>query len=150
MEILGILEMGEVSIMDYIDNTNEYIKQAMNYRSLLIQNNFYDDLVLTNLSKSIMDLSGIGSYLSSYIVYDADNNPSIRFTIRKSFFKRFGNLKNNSMEFYQYINEGVRQCFINNIYKLSGIIKDYPWILKNVTMMYTISRIDDTSILLSL
>lgn len=132
----------------YINEVNDSLKDASRMRCELHFHNFYNEEILKEICSNIQTSPGIGSYLSSYIVYEG--TPTLRLNLRKPFFKRFGDNKNNSFEFYSHLNSAIKQCYINHIQEISMYIKDYPYLLSRIEMMYTISRIDDNIIFINL
>lgn len=129
--------------------SNKVLLESSEMKAELHKINFYQENILQEICQNIQSSSGIGSYVSSYVVYPGEQNPSIRLNLRKAFFKRFGTEKNNSMEFYTHINNAVKQCYIDNIPTISTVISNYPKLLINVPLMYEICRIDENAVLVN-
>ena len=145
--ILDTSAMGE-SNLNTIES-NKVLLESADMKAALHKVDFYTENILQEICNNIQSSSGIGSYVSSYVLYPGEPTPSIRLNLRKAFFKRFGTEKNNSMEFYTHINNAVKQCYINNIPNISGVIPNYPKLLINVPLMYEIYRIDENAVLVN-
>lgn len=140
--------MGEIRLT--INESNQVLIESADMKACLHKHNFYTENILNEICSNIQQSSGIGSYVSSYVIYPGEVSPAIRLNMRKAFFKRFKDEKNNSIEFYTHINNAIRQCYVNNFLQIKEIVPNSPRLLLDIPLMYEIDRIDENVIFIKL
>ena len=126
-----------------IENGNE-LKKCLAEKNKLKQIHFFNDNHLNHLFEIIEFNNQLKSYLSTLTI----NENYIKATFRKTYFKKF-NFSFDSMMFYNMINESLLILLQEESDNLDFTEEEMATIYNNISNLYTITRPNDNTIIIS-
>ena len=126
-----------------IENGNE-LKKCLAEKNKLKQIHFFNDNHLNHLFEILEFNNQLKSYLSTLTI----NENYIKATFRKTYFKKF-NLSFDSMMFYNMINESLLILLQEESDNLDFNEEEMATIYNNISNLYTITRPNDNTIIIS-
>lgn len=126
-----------------IENGNE-LKKCLAERNKLKQIHFFNDNHLNHLFEILEFNNQLKSYLSTLTI----NENYIKATFRKTYFKKF-NFSFDSMMFYNMINESLLILLQEESTNLNFTEEEMATIYNNISNLYTITRPNDNTIIIS-
>ena len=126
-----------------IENGNE-LKKCLAEKNKLKQIHFFNDNHLNHLFEILEFNNQLKSYLSTLTI----NENYIKATFRKTYFKKF-NFSFNSMVFYNMINESLLILLQEESDNLNFSEEEMNTIYNNISNLYTITRPNDNTIIIS-
>ena len=126
-----------------IENGNE-LKKSLAEKNKLKQIHFFNDNHLNHLFEILEFNNQLKSYLSTLTI----NENYIKATFRKTYFKKF-NFSFDSMMFYNMINESLLILLQEESDNLDFTEEEMATIYNNISNLYTITRPNDNTIIIS-
>ena len=126
-----------------IENGNE-LKKCLAEKNKLKQIHFFNDNHLNHLFEILEFNNQLKSYLSTLTI----NENYIKATFRKTYFKKF-NFSFDSMMFYNMINESLLILLQEESDNLNFTEEEMATIYNNISNLYTITRPNDNTIIIS-
>lgn len=126
-----------------IENGNE-LKKCLAEKNKLKQIHFFNDNHLNHLFEILEFNNQLKSYLSTLTI----NENYIKATFRKTYFKKF-NFSFDSMMFYNIINESLLILLQEESDNLDFTEEEMATIYNNISNLYTITRPNDNTIIIS-
>ena len=126
-----------------IENGNE-LKKCLAEKNKLKQIHFFNDNHLIHLFEILEFNNQLKSYLSTLTI----NENYIKATFRKTYFKKF-NFSFDSMMFYNMINESLLILLQEESDNLDFTEEEMATIYNNISNLYTITRPNDNTIIIS-
>lgn len=126
-----------------IENGNE-LKKCLAEKNKLKQIHFFNDNHLNHLFEILEFNNQLKSYLSTLTI----NENYIKATFRKTYFKKF-NFSFDSMMFYNMINESLLILLQEESDNLDFTEEEMATIYNNISNLYTITRPNDNTIIIS-
>lgn len=126
-----------------IENGNE-LKKCLAEKNKLKQIHFFNDNNLNHLFEILEFNNQLKSYLSTLTI----NENYIKATFRKTYFKKF-NFSFDSMMFYNMINESLLILLQEESDNLDFTEEEMATIYNNISNLYTITRPNDNTIIIS-
>lgn len=142
----GISMMGETNNMfneTIIDNGNQ-LKSCLEEKQKLQLAHFFNSDNLNYLFEILEFNNQLKSYLSTLTI----NDNYIKATFRKTYFKKF-NFSFDSINFYNMINESLLVLLQERSDMLELTDEELNAIYTNISNLYTITRPNDNTIILS-
>ena len=126
-----------------IENGNE-LKKCLAEKNKLKQIHFFNDNHLNHLFEILEFNNQLKSYLSTLTI----NENYIKATFRKTYVKKF-NFSFDSMMFYNMINESLLILLQEESDNLDFTEEEMATIYNNISNLYTITRPNDNTIIIS-
>ena len=126
-----------------IENGNE-LKKCLAEKNKLKQIHFFNDNHLNHLFEILEFNNQLKSYLSTLTI----NENYIKATFRKTYFKKL-NFSFDSMMFYNMINESLLILLQEESDNLDFNEEEMATIYNNISNLYTITRPNDNTIIIS-
>lgn len=126
-----------------IENGNE-LKKCLAEKNKLKQIHFFNDNHLNHLFEILEFNNQLKSYLSTLTI----NENYIKATFRKTYFKKF-NFSFDSMMFYNMINESLLILLQEESDNLKFTEEEMATIYNNISNLYTITRPNENTIIIT-
>lgn len=123
---------------DIIESNNK-IKNCIDFRTKMILSNFFTEDKMARLLEIIKEENNMNTYVSTEYV----GNGMIRMSLRQNYFKKF-NYSADPMDYYRIINNGVERLIDEYLPEVMNICEEDIGIINqirgNASLLYTITR----------